>query len=392
MIFFHLSDLHIGKQLHRYSLKEDQTAVLQEVVQYAASMHPDAIVIAGDIYDKPVPAAEAVSVFDMFLTGLTKIHPAIPVLIISGNHDSPERLSYAGSILTRSQVYIAGKLPETKEEKLKCITLHDSFGKVNFYLLPFLKPGYVRHLFHENPPSGYQEAVQAVLEREKIDWDSRNVLVSHQFYTGNGKEAETCDSEVFSIGGIDNIDSRLVERFDYAALGHLHGAQKAGAGHIRYCGTLLKYSVSEAHHTKGLTVVELSRKGSAPQVRVLPLSPVRDVRKVKGTLGEILSHAEPGEDGGKPENPDDYISITLTDEVEPYKVRERLREVFSHVLEVRMENQKIKEILEETDGEALETDPFSLFSGFYREIHGKEMTAAEKDLLLSVIDERKEEK
>lgn len=391
MIFFHLSDLHIGKQLHQYSLKEDQEAVLMEVVRYAAELHPDAVLIAGDIYDKAVPSAEAVSIFDRFLTDLADIYPPVPVLMISGNHDSPERLSYAGRLLERSKVYVAGKLPEAEEERLKCITLSDGFGKVHFYLLPFLKPGYVRQLFPENPPYGYQEAVQAVLEREDIDWSSRNVLISHQFYTG-GTEPQTCDSEVFSIGGIDNIDSRLVEQFDYVALGHLHGAQKAGADHIRYCGTLLKYSVSEAGHTKGLTVVELAEKGSTPRIRVLPLSPVRDVRKVKGTLEEVLSQAGGEADGQESLHPDDYISVTLTDELEPYKVRERLREAYSHILEIRMENQRVKDMMQETDGEVLETDPFSLFSGFYQEIHGKEMTEAEKRLLLKVIDEVKEGK
>lgn len=226
MKFFHLSDLHIGKQLHHYNLREDQEHILAEVLSYAASIHPDAIVIAGDIYDKSVPSAEAVSLFDEFLTALAKIEPVIPVLIISGNHDSAQRLDYASRLLGSHQIYIAGQAPEEEEDGLKKITLTDAFGEVDFWLLPFLKPGYVRKIFGGEVPESYTAAVQGILEREKIDFSRRNVLVSHQFYTGKGQTPTTCESEVLSVGGIDNVDISVVQEFDYVALGHLHGAQR----------------------------------------------------------------------------------------------------------------------------------------------------------------------
>ena len=204
MRFFHLSDLHIGRQLHHYNLREDQEHILGEVISYAETLRPDAIVIAGDIYDKSVPSGEAVTVFDDFLTRLSQIEPTIPVFIIAGNHDSPQRLDYASRLLGSRSIYIAGKAPESEEEHLKRITLTDEFGAVNFYLLPFLKPGYVRLLSGGELPESYTAAVRTVLEREEMDWAERNVLVTHQFYTGSGCVPDTCDSENISVGGIDN--------------------------------------------------------------------------------------------------------------------------------------------------------------------------------------------
>ena len=311
MKFFHLSDLHIGKQLHRYNLKEDQQVILKEVITYAKELRPDAIVIAGDIYDKSVPSAEAVNVFDEFLTDLSEITPEIPILIISGNHDSPDRLKYASEILKRHHIYLAGNVPERPEEHIEKVTLHDAYGEVDFYLLPFMKPAYVKNIFVDGTPETYSDAVKEIIKREKIDYkDKRNVLVSHQFYVGEKAESpETCDSEVFSVGGIDNVDIGSVKEFDYVALGHLHGAQCIGKPEIRYCGTLLKYSVSESTQNKSLTVVTLKAKGEKPEIENYPLHPLRDVRKKKGTLDEIIKEAQETEK-------DDYISITLTDEIE----------------------------------------------------------------------------
>lgn len=378
MRFFHLSDLHIGKHLHHYSLKEDQEHILREVTEYAKELRPDAIVIAGDIYDKSVPAAEAVTVFDDFLTALAELRPAIPILLIAGNHDSAERLDYARRILKTRQIYIAGNAPETAEDFLECITLTDKEGQVNFYLLPFLKPGYVRNVFSDGIPESYQAAVEKLISREKIDWSQRNVLVSHQFYTGNGQEAETCDSEMFSVGGIDRIDSRCIQDFDYVALGHLHGNQKAGAEHIRYCGTLLKYSVSEAAQEKCLQLVTLGKKGEPVQIEKFPLHPLRDVRKIKGKLSEIL-------DSAQPENKEDYVSITLTDETEPYKPKEQLESVYSHILEVRIDNTRTRQKLEDFQEESL-ADPLSVFGEFYREMQGRELSENELEIVQSLMD------
>ena len=375
MKFFHLSDLHIGKQLHRYNLKEDQQVILKEVIAYAKELRPDAIVIAGDIYDKSVPSAEAVTIFDEFLTELSEITPVIPILIISGNHDSPDRLNYASEILRRHHIYLVGNVPEQPEEHIEKVTLQDTYGEVDFYLLPFMKPGYVRNVFVNNVPETYADAVREIIKREKIDYNNkRNVLVSHQFYVGEKEGSpETCDSEVFSVGGIDNVDIGAVKEFDYVALGHLHGAQ------YRYCGTLLKYSVSESTQTKSLTVVTLKEKGEKPEIACYPLHPLRDVRKKKGTLEEIIKEA--GE-----EEKEDYISITLTDEIDPYKPKEQLERVFSHILEIRVDNQRTRTKLKEMDEELVMKDPFTSFCEFYKEMQGREMNTQEETIMKEIFD------
>ena len=384
MKFFHLSDLHIGKQLHRYNLKEDQQVILKEVITYAKELRPDAIVIAGDIYDKSVPSAEAVNVFDEFLTDLSEITPEIPILIISGNHDSPDRLKYASEILKRHHIYLAGNVPERPEEHIEKVTLHDAYGEVNFYLLPFMKPAYVKNIFADGTPETYSDAVKEIIKREKIDYkDKRNVLVSHQFYVGEKAESpETCDSEVFSVGGSDNVDIGSVKEFDYVALGHLHGAQCIGKPEIRYCGTLLKYSVSESTQNKSLTVVTLKAKGEKPEIENYPLHPLRDVRKKKGTLDEIIKEAQETEK-------DDYISITLTDEIDPYKPKEQLERIFSHILEIRVDNQRTRTKLKEMDEELVMKDPFTSFAEFYKEMQGREMNGEEETIMKEIFDKAK---
>ena len=384
MKFFHLSDLHIGKQLHRYNLKEDQQVILKEVITYAKELRPDAIVIAGDIYDKSVPSAEAVNVFDEFLTDLSEITPEIPILIISGNHDSPDRLKYASEILKRHHIYLAGNVPERPEEHIEKVTLHDAYGEVDFYLLPFMKPAYVKNIFVDGTPETYSDAVKEIIKREKIDYkDKRNVLVSHQFYVGEKAESpETCDSEVFSVGGIDNVDIGSVKEFDYVALGHLHGAQCIGKPEIRYCGTLLKYSVSESTQNKSLTVVTLKAKGEKPEIENYPLHPLRDVRKKKGTLDEIIKEFRETEK-------DDYISITLTDEIDPYKPKEQLERIFSHKLEIRVDNQRTRTKLTEMDEELVMKDPFTSFAEFYKEMQGREMNGEEETIMKEIFDKAK---
>lgn len=384
MKFFHLSDLHIGKQLHRYNLKEDQQVILKEVITYAKELRPDAIVIAGDIYDKSVPSAEAVNVFDEFLTDLSEITPEIPILIISGNHDSPDRLKYASEILKRHHIYLAGNVPERPEEHIEKVTLHDAYGEVDFYLLPFMKPAYVKNIFVDGTPETYSDAVKEIIKREKIDYkDKRNVLVSHQFYVGEKAESpETCDSEVFSVGGIDNVDIGSVKEFDYVALGHLHGAQCIGKPEIRYCGTLLKYSVSESTQNKSLTVVTLKAKGEKPEIENYPLHPLRGVRKKKGTLDEIIKEAQETEK-------DDYISITLTDEIDPYKPKEQLERIFSHILEIRVDNQRTRTKLKEMDEELVMKDPFTSFAEFYKEMQGREMNGEEETIMKEIFDKAK---
>lgn len=386
MKIFHLSDLHIGKQLNGYSLKENQEAVLNQIVDYGLAHHPDAVLICGDIYDKTAPSGEAYTMFSNFLEGLSRIRPLVSVLIIAGNHDSPERLSYAGTFLERHCIHLSAFPPRSPEEHLKKVVLQDENGPVNFYLLPFLKPGYVRQLFPENQPDGYESAVRAVLEREAIHGDERNVLLSHQFYAAGSKDPETCESEqaVILAGGLDRVDAAVLSAFDYVALGHLHGSQKVGRASVRYCGSPYKYSVSEENHKKTITVVNLGKKGDEPELEFLPLYGIQDVRRERGSLSEILKRAGT-------ENRHDFVSVTLTDEEEPYRVRERLEEVFDHLLELRVDNERTRQKRME-EGETVPVlRPLEAFRQFYKTVRGKEMTEEEENAMERVVQEAKEE-
>lgn len=377
MKLFHLSDLHIGKQMHRYNLSEEQRAVLGQIVSLAQKERPDAVLIAGDIYDGAVPSAEAVSIFDEFLTALCAIEPQIAVFIIAGNHDSAKRLDFASDILSRNKVYIAGMPPVREDERIMRVTLTDEYGPVDFYLLPFVKPGYVRHLFTEEV-TGYDMAVKKLIAREEIDESRRNVLLSHQFYTAGKKEPVISDSEVHYVGGIENVDVSALSPFDYAALGHIHRAQQIGGASYRYCGTPLQYSVSEADDAKRVTVVELLEKGEKPLVRELPLHPMRRVRKLSGTLPEIMDKAGEGVCH-------DFVSITLTDDVEAYQPKEQLEERFDHILEIRIDNARTRKLMEYTEETLVEINPYEAFERFFLAMNGREMTAEEKEMMREVI-------
>lgn len=380
MRFFHISDLHIGKQLHYYNLGEDQRAILHQIVQRAVEYRPAAILICGDIFDKSVPSGEAYTIFDEFLNELADIEPKIPVLIIGGNHDNPQRLAYAKTFLERNHIYLSALPPRSEEEHLRKVTLSDEYGRVNFYLLPFLKPGYVRHLFEEGTVTDYHSAVAAVLKREELDRADRNVLLSHQFYINGSSQPETCDSEqrALQVGGLDSVDVSLVEHFDYVALGHIHGPQKVKAPHIRYCGTPLKYSVSEEYHEKSITMVTLGEKGTEPLIGTIPLIPIKDVRRERGLLAEILLRATEA-------NCHDYISVTITDEKEPYHPKEQLEEKYDSLLELRVDNQRTRAMQELPETEGGPMSPMEVFAGFYQELRGQTMSAEEEAWMKQVL-------
>ena len=287
MKFFHLSDLHIGKHLFYYSLLEDQKYVFHQILEAAKEEQPDAVLLCGDIYDKTIPSAEAVSLFDWFLTELKETLPKALLLIIAGNHDSGERLEFARELLGKEGVFIAGLPPREADEKIRKVTMTDSAGEVCFYLLPFTKPSHLRKKYEEEKIDSYEDAVKKLLEEEEIDTTKRNVLLSHQFYLSGGSEPLTCDSEIRMAGGIDEIDTRLLEDFDYVALGHIHRAQRIGKRQCYYSGTPLKYSVSEASHEKSFQIVELGEKGQEPVVRKKQLKPLRELCVLRGTLQEV---------------------------------------------------------------------------------------------------------
>lgn len=383
MRVFHLSDLHIGKQLHGYNLREDQIAVLNQIVLKATILKPDAIIIAGDIYDKSVPSAESVCLFNDFLTELSNVEPAIPILIIAGNHDSPERLEFASQILGKNNIYITGTPPRGKNDCINKVMIADEFGEINFYLLPFMKPGYVRNVFEE-PVDSYDDAVRRIIERENIDYSKRNVLVSHQFYTALGKETARCDSELISVGGIDNVDISAVDQFDYVALGHIHGAQQVGHEYVRYSGTPIKYSVSEMNHEKAILCVTIGEKHTPVNFESIKLEQLRDVREIKGNLKDIISAANDN-------NKNDYISVILTDEDDTfYKPKDQLMDVYSHILEVKVDNQRTRSILEEVDEVEKITDPFLSFEKFFCAMQSRDMTEDEKNIMVEIINKAKE--
>jgi len=316
---------------------------------------------------------------------LSEIKPSIPVLIIAGNHDSPERLNYAGSFLEKHNIYISVMPPQKEEERMKRVILKDEYGDVNIYLLPFTKPGYVRHLFEEGIVTSYDTAITSLMERENIDYSQRNVLISHQFYISGDTIPETCESEqvYISVGGIDSVDIASINRFDYVALGHLHGSQQIGRNHIRYSGTPLKYSVSEEKHVKSITLVTLGDKDADIVIDKIPLVASQDVRREKGTLSEVISRATE-------ENRHDYISVTLTDEIDLYKPKDQLDEHYDHILELKVENSRTRAQLENIVGEATVLDPFEAFKEFYQEMQSVPMSAEEEKIIADIINKVKE--
>ncbi|MDD3221982.1 MAG: exonuclease SbcCD subunit D [Clostridia bacterium] len=387
MKIFHISDLHIGKQLNYYSLKENQTAVLEQVIEKMKEHRPDVLLIAGDIYDKAMPSGEAYKIFDLFLQQISEITPIIPVFIIAGNHDSPERLNYASSFMEKHHIHISVMPPQQEDEYLKKVILEDAYGPVNFYFLPFMKPGYVRHLFPEQDISDYEKAVRAVLEREEINFKERNVILSHQFYQGQGWDTATCDSEqvMLSIGGLDRIDISLLENFDYAALGHLHGPQQIKSERIRYSGSPLKYSVSEEHQKKSITMITLGEKGSPLEVELLPLRALQDVRSERGRLEAILERAKPG-------TLHDFISVTVTDETEPYRMKEQLREIYDFILDIHIDNQRTRKKMEAKLEARENLSPKAAFGMFYEEIMNAPLGREEEELLEKTLDRLTEER
>lgn len=378
MRFFHLSDLHIGKQFHYYNLKEDQENILSQIVEAAKEHRPDAILIAGDVYDKSVPSAEAVTLLNQFLTSLSEIRPVIPVMMIAGNHDSAQRLDYVKEILDKQKIYIEGLPPRTAEQYIKKVSMEDEYGGVNFYLLPFVKPGYIRNVFPEDEISSYDVAVRLLIEREDINEKERNVILSHQFYTSGGTEPVRSESETVNVGGLDNVDVSALKVFDYAALGHIHHGQKIGDERFRYCGTPLKYSVSEEKSDKSITMVELKEKGEPIIVNNIELRPLRDVKRLRGTLGEVLEQRE---------YQNSYVSVTVTDEIEPYRMREQLEEYFPYLLEVRVDNTRTKNSLTEQEDEIDISSPLETFAGFFKEMQGRELTEKEWNILENIMKE-----
>lgn len=382
MRFFHLSDLHLGIKLYEHDLLKDQKAILDEIVALTRQYQPDAVVFAGDIYDRSVPPVEAVALFDDFMTQLRAALPNGEIMLISGNHDSAQRLDVFRSELSDRGIHMIGNPPMQKGETIERVTLTDDFGAVNFYLLPFVRPGMVRLVAgtKENGDNlSYPEAFSRLLALSPLNPNERNVLVSHQFFLPDGGDAENierAENEVKQVGNLDAIPASLIADFDYAALGHIHKPMKVGSETLRYCGTPMPYSLSKENQQKGILMVEMGAKGDV-QTTVLPLHPVHQVRKLRATREALLSGAS-----------EDFVSICVTDAeaVEMVGLRELLRERYPNLLELRREREETVELA--ALQERTETlSPYELCLQFA----GERLNAEEKSLLTEVMNAMKEE-
>lgn len=372
MKLMHLSDLHLGKRVNGFSMLPDQRYILEQILSIVESERPDAVLIAGDVYDKSVPSAEAVELLDAFLCRLSALGPA--VLLISGNHDSPERLAFGAKLMESNGVHISG----VYNGEVEPVTLEDAFGPVRFWLLPFLKPAHVRRWFPEAEISDYTDALRTAIQQMGVDPSERNVLLSHQFVTG----AERTESEEVFVGGSENVDAAVYDAFDYVALGHLHGPQNVGKATIRYCGTPLKYSFSEAKQAKSVTMVELGEKGSVT-LRTIPLKPLRDLREIKGTYDELTARSFYTD-----ENREDYLHIILTDEEDVPNALGRLRTVYPNLMKLTYDNRRTRSDASVWELEATERrTPLELLTDFYRQQNGDTLSEQQREYALNCIRE-----
>ena len=372
MKLMHLSDLHLGKRVNEYSMLEDQEYILKRIAAIADAEKPDGIIIAGDVYDKSVPSAEAVSLFDDFLFQLAR--RKLQVFVISGNHDSPERIAFGSRIMDAGGIHMSPVFNGTIEP----IQVSDEYGEINFYLLPFVKPAHVRRFNEETEINSYTDAIRCVIEGMNIDTNKRNVLVTHQFVTG----ASRSESEEVSVGGADNVDADVFNGFDYVALGHLHSPQNCGSKHIRYCGTPLKYSFSEAKDHKSVTIVELAEKGKL-SYRTIDLVPRHDLVELKGTYEELTLKSFYENTTWQ----EDYTHITLTDEEDVPDAIGKLRTIYHHLMKLDYDNKRTRSSVSISgDEEAESKTPYELFAEFYELQNNQPMNEEQSSYMTELIE------
>lgn len=370
MKLMHLSDLHLGKRLNEFSLLEDQAYILHQILQIAIQQHPDAVIIAGDLYDKPVPPAEAVALLDDFLARLAK--EQLNVFIISGNHDSPERIAFGSRLVTSSGVYLAPVYNGT----VAPITLHDEHGDVDIYLLPFIKPAHMRRFYPDEEIATYTDALRCAIAHMPIRNDRRNVLVTHQFVTG----ASRCESEEIAVGGSDNMDASVFDAFDYVALGHIHSPQNVGNPRIRYCGTPLKYSFSEVTHHKSVTLVELGGKAELTTT-CIPLSPLRDMLELRGEYQQLTQR-----DYYAKLDQNAYIHVILTDEDDIPDAAAKLRVIYPNLMKLTYDNHRTRTHADFSKSAQVEQrTPLSLFSEFYQQQNGQPLSEEQEAYMAQLI-------
>ena len=378
MKLIHLSDLHLGKRVNEFSMLEDQQYILGVILSILDAERPDAVLIAGDVYDKSVPPAEAMALLDDFLVRLSQ--RGLQTLVISGNHDSAERVAFGGRLMEHSGVRLSPVYGGT----VCPIVLTVEHGPVFFYLLPFLKPSHVRRFFPERPIDTYTDAMAAAVAAMHVDSAARNVLVTHQFVTG----AVRCDSEELSVGGADNVDVSVFDPFDYVALGHLHGPQRVGRDTVRYCGSPLKYSFSEARQQKSVTIVELGEKGSV-LVRTAPLAPLRDMAELRGTYEEVTRRSfYEGRSWQR-----DYLHITLTDEDDVPDAVGKLRILYPNLMKLDYDNRRTRAGFSAGEAEDAERkSPLSLLEEFFEKQNGQPMSGEQRALAARLMEEIWEDK
>lgn len=371
MKFMHLSDLHLGKRINEFSMLEDQEYILKKILQIIDETSVDSILIAGDIYDKPVPSAEAVQLCDDFLYELSRRR--LQVFVISGNHDSPERIAFGSRLMDRSGIHMSPVYQGVVER----IRVDDEYGAVNVYMLPFVKPALVRRFYQEEEIETYTQAVEVVVRDMQVQQEQRNIIVAHQFVTG----AWRSDSEEISVGGLDNVDASVFAPFDYVALGHIHGSQKIGRDTVRYCGTPLKYSFSEANHTKSVTIVTMKEKGEIA-VDTVPLTPKHDLREIRGSYMEIT--AKSFYEGTET---DDYMHITLTDEEDIPDAIGRLRVIYPNLMRLDYDNKRTRSgarclDIDETEAKT----PMELFAEFYEKQNNQSLSEIQKNYVKELME------
>jgi exonuclease SbcD len=377
MRFLHLADLHIGKRLNEFNLIEDQDYMLAQITRLALDEKVDGVLIAGDVYDKSQPSIDAVELLDDFLTRLTSLN--LSVFMISGNHDSPERLSFGSRMLEKNGLHVAGGF----DGQLQQVRLEDEHGPLNIFLLPFLKPPQIRPFFAGKIET-HDEAIQAVLSTGNVNSKERNILIAHQFVVSGETLPERSDSETMIVGGLDSVDASLFRTFDYVALGHLHRPQRIGLDSIRYGGSPLKYSFSEARQAKSVTILDFGPKGQL-KLEQHPLRPKRDLREIKGPLAELLRLGKEDEEGSQ-----DYLRITLTDEEEIYDALGQLRPVFPNLMALDFENSRSlhgarAQIAAASD--LASKSPLELFATFYELQNGSELTDEQTTIMEEVLEE-----
>lgn len=376
MKIMHLSDLHIGKRVNEYSMLQDQIYILKEILRIIDNEKVETVIIAGDVYDRSLPPNEALELFDEFLYQLSSRN--VNVFVISGNHDSPERISYGGRMMTENKIFLS----PVYNGDVKPISLNDDYGEVNFYLLPFIRPADIRRYFPDENIENYTDAVKVAIDNMNVDFSERNILVTHQFVTG----AELSESEDIIVGGTDNVSGEVFDGFDYVALGHIHREQTVGKDNIRYCGTPLKYSFSEAKHIKSVTILDFNDKGNIEYSQI-PLTPFRDMREIRGTYYELTLKSS-----YESTNTEDYLHITLTDEEDIPDAIGKLRSIYPNIMKLDYDNLRTRgsgtvDAIENIESKS----PFELFADLFKQQNNQDMSEEQEEIMRNLIDKIWEE-